>query len=46
MATWTNLEKFADQTAITYNETGITYNEAAYQYNGKEGTVWTNQNEN
>jgi hypothetical protein len=43
--TWTEQEKYSDQTAITYNEAEITYNEANYIYDGKLGTVWTEENE-
>lgn len=44
--TWTDQEKFEDQTSIEYNEANITYDEVAYQYNGKQGTVWTDQTKN
>lgn len=46
MTTWTNEEKYAGQTPITYNETLITYNEPVYTYRGKLGTVWTEQIKN
>lgn len=43
--TWTEQEDYSSQTSITYNEATIEYNQIPYTYNGKEATVWTEQNE-
>lgn len=42
-ATWTDQEKLATQTSITYEQSGDTYDQANTQYNGKTRATWTDQ---
>jgi hypothetical protein len=42
---WTEQELFSSQTAIEY-DANVNYDDPVYTYNGKEITVWTEQNEN
>lgn len=43
--TWTNTEKMAGGSSITYNDPTITYNQSNIQYNGKTQAAWTNATE-
>lgn len=43
---YTNEQKYAGQTSITYDEISIEYDEESYTYDGIVGTIYTNQTKN
>lgn len=41
-STWTNEQKLAGQTSITYDNSSSTYDQANLNYEGQITTKWTN----